>query len=161
MSPSTFMHSTSQKSQVSPRHSAQLATPCQSTPREKSLHRLSSRPGGRNSADQRSTVFKSRIEKKRTMHNDKTTRSSAKATPSTGLIRLFINNRLGTKTEIPCSPSDTIGAVKKFAAIHLGTRPDAMILKRQSERPLKDALTLEDYDIHDGASLELEVDTCD
>ena len=161
MSPSTFMHSTSQKSQVSPRHTAQLATPFRSTPREKSLHRLSSRSGGRNSADQRSTVFKSRIEKKRTMHNDKTTRSSAKVTPSTGLIRLFINNRLGTKTEISCSPSDTIGAVKKFAAIRLGTKPDAMILKRQSERPLKDALTLEDYEIHDGASLELEVDTCD
>ena len=95
------------------------------------------------------------------MHNDKTTRSSsAKVTPSTGLIRLFINNRLGTKTEILCSPSDTIKAVKKFAAIRLGTKPDAMVLKKQSERPLKDALTLEDYEIHDGASLELEVDTC-
>ena len=77
------------------------------------------------------------------------------------LIRLFINNRLGTKTEILCLSSYTIGAVKKFSANRLGTKPEAMILKKQGERPLKDALTLEDYEIRDGASLELEVDTCD
>ena len=106
-------------------------------------------------------MFKSRIEKKRTMHNNKITQSFTKVAASTRLIRLVINNRLGTKTEIPCSPSDTIGAVKKIAAVRLGTKPEAMILKKQSERPLKDALTLEDYEFYDGSSLDLEVDTCD
>ena len=43
----------------------------------------------------------------------------------------------------------------------LGIRPEAMVLKKQGERPLKDVLTLEDYEIHDGSSLDLEVNTCD
>ena len=36
-----------------------------------------------------------------------------------------------------------------------------MMLKRQGERRLKDFLTLEDYAIGNGSSLDLEVDTCD
>lgn len=84
-----------------------------------------------------------------------------RATASGVLMRVFINNRLGTENEVPCSPSDTIGAFKKVAAEHLGTRPEAMILKRQGERPLKDFLTLEDYEIRNGSSLDLEIDTGD
>ena len=118
-------------------------------------------PGGKKAADQRSTVLGSRIEKKRKTHSNKPTNPSVRATASSELIRVFINNRLGTRTEIPCSPSDTIGALKKVAAAYLGTKPEAMTLKRQSERPLKDFLTLEDYEIHDGSSLDLEVDSGD
>ena len=36
-----------------------------------------------------------------------------------------------------------------------------MLLKRQGERPLRDFLTLEDYGISNGSSLDLEVDTGD
>lgn len=36
-----------------------------------------------------------------------------------------------------------------------------MLLKRQGERPFRDFLTLEDYGIKDGSSLDLKVDTCD
>lgn len=36
-----------------------------------------------------------------------------------------------------------------------------MLLKRQGECPFRDSLTLEDYGIKDGSSLDLEVDTCD
>ena len=35
------------------------------------------------------------------------------------------------------------------------------MLKRQGQRPLKDGLTLEDYEIGDGSSLDLEADTGD
>lgn len=35
------------------------------------------------------------------------------------------------------------------------------MLKRQGERPFEDSLTLEDYEISNGSSLDLEIDTCD
>ena len=76
-------------------------------------------------------------------------------------MRVFINNRLGARTEILCSPSDTIGAFKKIAAVYTGSRPEAMLLKRQGERPFRDFLTLEDYGVNNGSSLDLEVDTGD
>lgn len=76
-------------------------------------------------------------------------------------MRVFINNRLGARTEVLCSPSDTIGAFKRVAAVFLGTRPEAIMLKRQGERPFKDFITLDDYGIGNGLSLDLEIDTCD
>ena len=36
-----------------------------------------------------------------------------------------------------------------------------MMLKRQGERPFRDSLTLEDYEVRDGTCLDLEVDTGD
>lgn len=36
-----------------------------------------------------------------------------------------------------------------------------MLLKRQGERPFRDFLTLLDYGINDGSSLDLEIDTGD
>ena len=35
------------------------------------------------------------------------------------------------------------------------------MLKRQGQRALRDGLTLEDYEIEDGSSVDLEVDTED
>ena len=78
-----------------------------------------------------------------------------------GLIRLFVNNGLGSRYEILCSPSDSIGDFKKIVAVYSGMRPEAILLKRQGMRPLKDVLTLEDYEIGDGSSLDLEIDTSD
>lgn len=72
---------------------------------------------------------------------------------------VFVNNRLGIRKEIPCSSSDTIGDFKKLAAIYLGVAADSIMLKRQGERPMKDFLTLEDYEVGNGACLDLEVDT--
>ena len=77
------------------------------------------------------------------------------------LMRVFINNRLGARTQVLCTPSDTIGAFKRVAAAYLGTRPEAMIWKRQGERPFKDYLPLMDYEILNGSSLDLEIDTGD
>lgn len=86
--------------------------------------------------------------------------SSSSARPAALLIRISVNNRLGTRREIPCASSDTVGEFKQVAALYMGTKPEAMLLRRQGERALKDGLTLEDYGIGTGCSLDLEVDTC-
>ncbi|KAL8731473.1 MAG: hypothetical protein Q9181_004297 [Wetmoreana brouardii] len=86
-----------------------------------------------------------------------------KASPAAGAraIRVIINNRLGTRNEILCSPSDTISDFKKLAALYIGVKPEAIMLKRQGERPMKNSLTLADYEVGNGASLDYEVDTTD
>lgn len=50
---------------------------------------------------------------------------------------------------------------KAQVAQRIGRRPHEILLKRQSERPFKDHLTLEDYGIVNGVQLDLEVDTGD
>lgn len=77
------------------------------------------------------------------------------------MIQVTINDRLGTKKQIPCLPSDTIKDFKAVVAMMIGRRPHEILLKRQSERPFKDFLTLQDYGVSNGASLDLEVDTGD
>jgi len=67
------------------------------------------------------------------------------------------NDRLGTKAAVPCLPSDTIGDFKKIVAAMIGRSPHEIMLKRQSERPFKDMLTLEDYGISNGVQLDLYV----
>ena len=75
------------------------------------------------------------------------------------IITVHINNRLGGSTAIQCSPQDKIRTLKVIASLKLGIRPEAMMLKRQGQRALRDGLTLEDYEIGDRSSLDLEVDT--
>ena len=70
------------------------------------------------------------VKENRVIDGNKTAASSVQTTASVVLIRVFVNNRLGTRTEIPCSPSDTVGALRRIAAVYLGTRPEAMMLKR-------------------------------
>lgn len=77
------------------------------------------------------------------------------------MIIVHVNDRLGTKTSIPCLPSDTIGDFKAMVAAHIGREPNALLLKRQGERPFKDFLTLEDYSISSNCQLDLEVGTGD
>ena len=157
--------STTQRHQKSPAYSShrpRSIAPSNTGPAHKPHH--SADPLKRHkisAAGQSSKVFGSRIEKNRTNPKKQIAYPSGLATASTSLIRVLINNRLGTKTEIPCSPTDTIEAFKRLAAVYMGTRPEALLLKRQGERPLKDFLTLEDYGISNGSSLDLEVDTGD
>lgn len=77
------------------------------------------------------------------------------------MIIVNINNRLGTKTAIPCLPSDTVGQLKLMIAARIGREPGQIMLRRQGERPFKDPITLEDYGISNGVQLDLEVDTGD
>ena len=80
-------------------------------------------------------------------------------TPTGEMIVVYINNRLGRREAIPCFSTDTIGDFKKVAALYLGTKAEAIMLKRQGQRPPKDTLTLEDYEIGNRSSLDLETDT--
>ncbi|KAK0510650.1 hypothetical protein JMJ35_007082 [Cladonia borealis] len=82
-------------------------------------------------------------------------------TTTQAIIIVHINNRLGCRTAIQCSPLDTIRTLKMIVSCQLGIKPEAMLLKRQGQRALKDGLTLEDYEIGDGSSVDLEVDMGD
>ncbi len=50
---------------------------------------------------------------------------------------------------------------KAQVAARIGREPHEIMLKRQGERPFKDALTLEDYGVSNGVQLDLELDTGD
>lgn len=89
-------------------------------------------------------------------------KSKPKVAPPTGpMIVVKVNDRLGTTSKIPCLASDTVGDFKKLVAMQIGRKPHEIMLKRQSERPFKDFLTLEDYGVSDGVQLDLELDTGD
>ena len=89
---------------------------------------------------------------------DKKPRSTA---PSEPMILVTVNDRLGTKAQIACLPSDNIKAFKALVAVHIGRQPHEIMLKRQGERPFKDQLTLQDYGVSNGVQLDLELDTGD
>jgi hypothetical protein len=89
-------------------------------------------------------------------------RPAAQAAPvATGepMIVVHVNDRLGTKAAVPCLASDTIKLFKHQVAAMIGRQPHEILLKRQSERPFKDQLTLEDYGISNGVQIDLEIDT--
>jgi hypothetical protein len=89
-------------------------------------------------------------------------RPAAQSAPvATGepMIVVHVNDRLGTKAAIPCLASDTIKLFKHQVAAMIGRQPHEILLKRQSERPFKDQLTLEDYGISNGVQIDLEIDT--
>ena len=89
-------------------------------------------------------------------------KSKPTAPQSTGpMIVVKINDRLGTTSKVPCLASDTVGDFKKLIAMRIGRKPHEIMLKRQSERPFKDFLTLADYGVSDGVQLDLELDTGD
>jgi hypothetical protein len=77
------------------------------------------------------------------------------------MIIVTVNDRLGTKAQIPAFPSDTVGQFKIMVAMRVGREPHEILLKRQGERPFKDGITLGDYGVSNGVQLDLEVDTGD
>ena len=77
------------------------------------------------------------------------------------MIIVHVNDRLGTKTAVPCLPSDTVGELKLMIAARIGRDAGQIMLRRQGERPFKDQITLEDYAISNGVQLDLEIDTGD
>ncbi|UNI14134.1 hypothetical protein JDV02_000799 [Purpureocillium takamizusanense] len=86
---------------------------------------------------------------------------AAPIAPGQEMIIVHVNDRLGSKTAIPCLPSDTIGQFKLMVAARIGREANQIMLRRQGERPFKDILTLDDYGISNGVQLDLEVDTGD
>lgn len=71
------------------------------------------------------------------------------------MIIVTVNDRLGTKAQIPCLASDPIKLFKAQVAARIGRQPHEIMLKRQGERPFKDQLTLEDYGVSNGVQLDL------
>lgn len=65
-----------------------------------------------------------------------------------------VNDRLGKKVRIKANPTDTVGDFKKLVAAQTGTRYEKIVLKKWYTI-FKDNVTLADYEIHDGAALEL------
>ncbi|KAL8760642.1 MAG: hypothetical protein Q9184_003179 [Pyrenodesmia sp. 2 TL-2023] len=114
-----------------------------------------------NTTTERSSVIGARIKKKPTSKVPKAHPPRNQNVATTALIRILVNNRLGTRLEITCAPYDSIGDVKKIVAFQSGIKPETIVLKRQGMQPFKDALTLEDYEVGNGSSLDLETDTTD
>ncbi|KAF2008048.1 ubiquitin-like protein [Amniculicola lignicola CBS 123094] len=77
------------------------------------------------------------------------------------MIIVTVNDRLGTKAQIPCLASDPVKVFKAMVAAKIGRGVHEIMLKRQGERPFKDNLTLEDYGVSNGVQLDLELDTGD
>ncbi|RDA90306.1 hypothetical protein CP533_3342 [Ophiocordyceps camponoti-saundersi (nom. inval.)] len=98
-------------------------------------------------------------------HEAGSSKSKQTATATTSaqqeMIIVHVNDRLGTKSAIPCLPSDTIGQLKLMIAARIGREAGQIMLRRQGERPFKDMLSLEDYGISNGVQLDLELDTGD
>ncbi|KAM0483216.1 hypothetical protein ACHAPX_002666 [Trichoderma viride] len=86
---------------------------------------------------------------------------AAAAAAGQEFIIVHVNDRLGTKSAIPCLPSDTVGQFKLMIAARIGREAGQIMLRRQGERPFKDHITLEDYGVSNGVQLDLEVDTGD
>ncbi|GLB37357.1 putative ubiquitin-like domain containing protein [Lyophyllum shimeji] len=70
------------------------------------------------------------------------------------MITVIANDRLGRKVSVKCDPKDTVGDLKKLIAAQTGTNSSKIILKKWYTT-FKDHITLEDYEIHDGMSLEM------
>jgi len=70
------------------------------------------------------------------------------------LIEVIANDRLGRKVRVKCSPEDTVGDLKKLIAAQTGTDAGKITLKKWYT-VYKDHITLGDYEIHDGMSLEM------
>ncbi|KAJ3760680.1 ubiquitin-related domain-containing protein [Lentinula raphanica] len=70
------------------------------------------------------------------------------------LIEIIVNDRLGRKVRVKCSRYDTVGDLKKLIAAQTGTHHSKIQLKKWYTI-YKDHITLSDYEIHDGMSLEM------
>ncbi|CAK7270453.1 hypothetical protein SEPCBS119000_004099 [Sporothrix epigloea] len=95
-----------------------------------------------------------KIEKKKKKKN------KVRAPPQEFMI-VHVNDRLGSKSAIPCMGSDLIKQFKVMVAARIGRDPSEIMLRRQGERPFKNHLTLDDYGITNGVQLDLELDTGD
>jgi len=71
-----------------------------------------------------------------------------------GLIEVIANDRLGRKVRVKRSSEDTVGDLKKLIAAKTGTDASKITL-RKWYRQYRDHITLADYEIHDGMSLEM------
>lgn len=111
--------------------------------------------------DERDEAKRETGDRKDRREKEKKPLKAAAAAAGQEFIVVHINDRLGTKSAIPCLPSDTVGQFKLMIAARIGRDAGQIMLRRQGERPFKDHITLEDYGVSNGVQLDLEVDTGD
>nr|BAS01702.1 ubiquitin-like protein modifier [Lotharella vacuolata] len=70
------------------------------------------------------------------------------------MITLFFNNKLSQKIILQCSSNDSIITIKKLISLKIGVCYKHIQIYKNSVM-LRDSITLKDYEIHDGASLEI------
>lgn len=70
------------------------------------------------------------------------------------MIEILVNDRVGKKTRVKCLPDDTVSDFKKVLSLQLGVQYTKIILQKGGI-VLKDHITLDDYEVHNGTSLEL------
>lgn len=70
------------------------------------------------------------------------------------MLEVICNDRLGRKIIVKCLEEDTVGDFKKVLGLQIGTPPGKIILKK-GYMVYKDHITLADYEINNGMSLEL------
>ena len=70
------------------------------------------------------------------------------------IIEITCNDRLGKKIRVKCHENALIIDVKKLAAAQLGTRPGKIRFQKWHSI-LKDHIRLSDYEIREGANIEL------
>lgn len=70
------------------------------------------------------------------------------------MIEVICNDRTGKKVRVKCNEDDTIGDFKKLVAAQTGTKAEKIVLKK-GYNIYKDHITMADYEISDGMSLEL------
>lgn len=79
--------------------------------------------------------------------------ADAHITP-TLMIQVICNDRLGRKIAVKCLPEDSIGDFKKVLGLQIGTPHEKIVLKK-GYMIFKDHISLQDYEVNDGMSLEL------
>ena len=70
------------------------------------------------------------------------------------MIEVIVNDRMGNKTRVKCCPTDTIKDLKRLVSAHTGTRYDKIRLQRWHSI-LKDHISLSDYEINHGSSIDM------
>lgn len=71
------------------------------------------------------------------------------------LIQVVANNRLGGKVKVWVDSEDTVEVLKKMIAAQMGTDWQKIVLKVGQYQTLKDQISLGDYEIHHGTSVEM------
>jgi ubiquitin-like protein 5 len=70
------------------------------------------------------------------------------------MIEVILNDRLGKKIKVKCNSDDTVGDLKKLIALQIGSRPEKLRIQKWYT-VFKDHITLDDYEVINGMSLEL------
>ena len=71
------------------------------------------------------------------------TKRVLKKKPTYNMIEIEVNDRLGKKARVKCSPNDLVGDFKKLVAAQIGTEPHKIVLKKWYKE-FKDHITLAD-----------------